>query len=1042
MKPEGDSLYLLASIRARAKLHEFRAAQDDYDRFIRPPESLVTLAIGILGDSAAAIADNFIAPTAEVVYPQSWDEHDGSIRDMVHFSARYFDAFLESKLETALTAEFSLLCATSYYLSDSVGSAAVIAKRAEPPSPNLGHGLAFLAFRILRGSLQPISEVFANQEFANRLMRALRNFYDLVGGEEEIRLLCRELKGRAYSAGSARELLYADIVIALISRKLDCAARTLLPASSGLELRHWYPALRKSTFPTELWPAQKLLCQEGILLGRSAVIQMPTSAGKTKSTEFMIRAHFLARRSSLVVIVGPFKSLCHDIRSDLAKAFVGEEVLINEVSDSYLFDVDLNRVRKQSSVFVVTPEKLLYMLRREPALAEEVGLVIYDEGHQFDGLKRGPTFELLLASMRTSLATTAQVVLISAVIGNAAEIADWLMGDATSVVSGSELLPTVRNIAFASWKTERGFLNYISPIDPNATEFYVPKIIEPKPLARRPRERKVKQFPERGTKRSHIDIGLYLGQHLAANGSVAIFCGKKESVGTICDRAVDVSGRGLAVEWPIQSSDASEIAKIADLSRRHLGDGRVSKAAELGILSHHANTPPGLRLSIEYAMKAGLARMVACTSTLAQGVNFPIRYLLVASTQQGAEEISVRDFHNLMGRAGRAGMYTEGNIIFCAPSLFDERKSKGFWRWRRATELLDAKNSEPSKSSILKIFDAFKQRKTKDTSEIIFVVPDGWLNLTFATKETLAALTQEAVAARPGLDAKAFEKFLAERARAIQSIASYLASYVDFESDLADERVDELARSTLAYHLSDDNTRNRVLEVFRAAAKAVQKGANLSLISLIRKSPLAPADVKGLSDWVDANLERLAKLETEDELIATIIEKAKLHTHAAVLSAVPADLRSATIGNWIGGKTYEYIRIPLAAARVKFSGALATSEHVVNLCEGGFAYDLAMIIAAMADLVEGRSAYLHSQLVLLQKKVKYGLPSRAAIAFYEAGFADRIIAQTLADAFPDTVGFADVIMRCRSEQATIITELEQYPKYFGEVARELANRVR
>ena len=66
-------------------------------------------------------------------------------------------------------------------------------------------------------------------------------------------------------------------------------------------------------------------------------------------------------------------------------------------------------------------------------------------------------------------------------------------------------------------------------------------------------------------------------------------------------------------------------------------------------------------------MKLGLAKFVICTSTLAQGVNFPLKYLIVTSTRQGGEQILVRDFHNLMGRAGRAGMHTEGSVISRRP---------------------------------------------------------------------------------------------------------------------------------------------------------------------------------------------------------------------------------------------------------------------------------------------------------------------------------------------------------------------------------------
>jgi replicative superfamily II helicase len=48
---------------------------------------------------------------------------------------------------------------------------------------------------------------------------------------------------------------------------------------------------------------------------------MPTSAGKTRATELIIRSAFLAERASLAIIVAPYRSLCHDIRGNLSAAF-------------------------------------------------------------------------------------------------------------------------------------------------------------------------------------------------------------------------------------------------------------------------------------------------------------------------------------------------------------------------------------------------------------------------------------------------------------------------------------------------------------------------------------------------------------------------------------------------------------------------------------------------------------------------------------------------------------------------------------------------
>lgn len=73
------------------------------------------------------------------------------------------------------------------------------------------------------------------------------------------------------------------------------------------------------------------------------------------------------------------------------------------------------------------------------------------------------------------------------------------------------------------------------------------------------------------------------------------------------------------------------------------------------------------------------------------------------------------------------------------------------------------------------------------------------------------------------VDVDMFKAFVTDRARAIQSVAAYLAAYVDFNSDQTDERIDELTRNTLAWHLADDATRENLIEVFRMTAKAIKE---------------------------------------------------------------------------------------------------------------------------------------------------------------------------------------------------------------------------
>ena len=73
---------------------------------------------------------------------------------------------------------------------------------------------------------------------------------------------------------------------------------------------------------------------------------------------------------------------------------------------------------------------------------------------------------------------------------------------------------------------------------------------------------------------------------------------------------------------------------------------------------------------------------------------------------------------------------------------------------------------------------------------------------------------------------------------------------------------------------------------------------------------------------------------------------------------------------------------------------------------------------------------------LLQKQIKYGLTDRAAIAFHEAGFADRYVASTLGLVWGDVVDRDGVRAACQQEEI-VRAVLAHIPSYFVGVAAEL-----
>ncbi|TAV92051.1 DEAD/DEAH box helicase [Rhizobium leguminosarum] len=1037
MRPEGNSLSLLSVTRAKAKMYEFRVPEAEHIDLPRHPSQLYSLAIGLLGDAASWIADGGVEPTElfeDLLGPTLRDTGRAESYNGLGFAATFFDAFLDTRLDETITDEFSLLCASAYYLADTPGSARVVVEKIQAPPAEREGGIPRLVHSVLTNDLRPLDVSGRYGDLINEVLDALRGFFGVDGGSDGVLLSSNALRRSAYAGGSPWELLHADIAAALCRLKIRNASRTILPLASNLSIDAWRPALSRQGFPKELWPAQQRIADVGLLQGHSAVIQMPTSAGKTRATELIIRSAFLAERTDLAVVVAPFRSLCHDIRSDLGAAFSGENVSVTEATDSFQNDLALIEFIGRKSVLVLTPEKLLYLLRRSPELADLIKLIIYDEGHQFEGMSRGPTYELLLTSLKLTLAAETQVILISAVIGNAPVIAKWLIGDEEAVVGGEGLLPTTKSIAFASWKHALGRLQYVAPDDPDDTEFWVPRVIERTNLNLRGRERNPKVFPEdTGT-----DVGLYLGLFVVSNGSVAVFCGKKETAANLCKRLVEIVERGLTVPLPIEVSSQDEINRIARLFELQLGaQAPATRAAAMGMLAHHANVPHGLRLSIEHAMKEGLARFVVCTSTLAQGVNFPIKYLIITGVYQGRDRMLVRDFHNLMGRAGRAGMHTEGSVIFSSTEVYDDKENRRLnWRWRAAKELLDRSNAEPSSSSLLELFAPFLQSQPP----IVYNLPIEQLPLmTFADEVVLLELFHIALLIDDNIDQKEFLSFLSDRAKAVQRIGAFLLAHGLFDEEGAVARAGALAANTLAYELGTDAEKQALVEIFEGIAQSLLDHGDADLRAIIRRSPLPPSAVSSLRSWIAENQNALQSAVAEQTLedlvlpmVLDFVTSPSIRSLSSQAGVVPA------FRSWLSGAQFHSIHSTLAASGVRLSTRRLTVEHVVALCEGGFSYDAAMVIASLADLLEAGDPVIHGAVAKLQRQTKVGLRDLAALVFFEIGFADRSVAAILGLMFPAVTDRTSARAWLRANEEASRAVIQGFPAYFEMVFNEVA----
>ncbi len=90
-----------------------------------------------------------------------------------------------------------------------------------------------------------------------------------------------------------------------------------------------------------------------------------------------------------------------------------------------------------------------------------------------------------------------------------------------------------------------------------------------------------------------------------------------------------------------------------------------------GIGVHHAGMLPKYRRLVEQLAQRGLLRVICGTDTLGVGINVPIRtVLLTALTKYDGtkmRQLTAREFHQIAGRAGRAGFDTAGTVVAEAP---------------------------------------------------------------------------------------------------------------------------------------------------------------------------------------------------------------------------------------------------------------------------------------------------------------------------------------------------------------------------------------
>ncbi|MET0865646.1 MAG: DUF3516 domain-containing protein, partial [Nakamurella sp.] len=124
---------------------------------------------------------------------------------------------------------------------------------------------------------------------------------------------------------------------------------------------------------------------------------------------------------------------------------------------------------------------------------------------------------------------------------------------------------------------------------------------------------------------------------------------------------------------PVASrAERDQIGEVIADFRFSPGFGRtLSRLVRHGIGVHHAGMLPKYRRLVEKLAQSGLLKVICGTDTLGVGINVPIRTVLMTALSKydgrRTRLLSAREFHQIAGRAGRAGFDVAGDVVVLAP---------------------------------------------------------------------------------------------------------------------------------------------------------------------------------------------------------------------------------------------------------------------------------------------------------------------------------------------------------------------------------------
>ncbi|MEA1984891.1 MAG: ATP-dependent DNA helicase [Euryarchaeota archaeon] len=377
----------------------------------------------------------------------------------------------------------------------------------------------------------------------------------------------------------------------------------------------------------ELYPPQAEAVEKGLLKGNNILAAIPTASGKTMIAELAMLKTIGGGGMALYIV--PLRALA----SEKYERFRELSCLGIKTGIS-TGDLDSRDERLGvNDIIVATSEKTDSLLRNETTWMEEINTVVVDEVHLLDSRNRGPTLEITLTKLKR-LNPDAQVIALSATVGNAHEIAGWL--DAKLILSQWRPIQLHEGVFFGD------SINFIEG----------------------------QKNIERRNKDDALNLVL---DTIHDGGQCLVFESSRRNCASFAKRAARAVGGLLDRELLEQLDDVAQ--QVIDTGETRIA-GELAECLRNGVAFHHAGLNSGHRKLVEDGFRRNMVKMICSTPTLAAGLNLPARRVVVRNYKRydpdtGMQPIPVLEYKQMAGRAGRPHLDPYGESVLIARN-YDE----------------------------------------------------------------------------------------------------------------------------------------------------------------------------------------------------------------------------------------------------------------------------------------------------------------------------------------------------------------------------------